>query len=718
TDTDGDGSALVVLSGGESYDPDGGVVSYRWSEGGVVLQDSGNDTLIREFSVGVHEIELLVVDQDGLTDRDSVVVTIVSSGGDPTNSAPIADAGPDAEYVDYTKDGWELVTLDASGSYDEDGVIVSYRWIQGATVLATSAVAVVAMPVGVNTITLEVTDDGGAKSTDTVLVAVTQPSDSDPSALLTEDFEALASGQVPNDWTATGANNSLNPAPNSYTVRTSGGTKAFGTSDTSFNTHAHFTGAGADQWTNYEFTGRMRLSDIGGGVGVTVLSAYPSADKYYKLRTYWGNAFELDAHGTSLGGDTSLGVAPQANVWYRFRVQVEDVSGVTHVRARVWADGTGEPTTWQADATDDTSTRLTAGTVGIWAMDAGEKVVDDLVVQSLDGSSQPTITANAGVDQSVSDSDGDGFATVQLDGSGSSVSAGAIVEYRWTEGASVLYAGANPTTNVDLAVGSHTITLRVTDGAGNYDNDDVVVVVTQPSGGDCQTSNSGWQGFTTAAQSGVFTAEFDATPNGAAIDGLTCFSNGPAGGYADGAVIVRFNTSGKIDARNGATYAADQSIAYAAGQSYHFRLIVDVAAHTYSAYVTPAGGSEQLLASNYAFRSEQANVSKLDCWNINASTGSHEVCDMQVSSGGNQPPLAEAGPNQSIADADENGSEPVSLDASGSSDPDGSITNYRWSDGATVLYDGPNATANVTLDQGSHTLTLTVTDDDGAQSSD
>ncbi len=39
---------------------------------------------------------------------------------------------------------------------------------------------------------------------------------------------------------------------------------------------------------------------------------------------------------------------------------------------------------------------------------------------------------------------------------------------------------------------------------------------------------------------------------------------------------------------------------------------INVAAHTYSAYVTPPGGSEQTIASNYAFRTEQAGVSSLN----------------------------------------------------------------------------------------------------------
>jgi hypothetical protein len=76
----------------------------------------------------------------------------------------------------------------------------------------------------------------------------------------------------------------------------------------------------------------------------------------------------------------------------------------------------------------------------------------------------------------------------------------------------------------------------------------------------------------------------------------------------------------------------------------------------------------------------------------------------------NQPPVANAGPNQSVVDTDGDGTVLVTLDGSASQDPDGTITNYRWNEGATILAQGPSATANVPLAVGNHAITLTVTD--------
>ncbi|HRX62832.1 MAG TPA: hypothetical protein P5260_16690, partial [Candidatus Competibacter sp.] len=151
---------------------------------------------------------------------------------------------------------------------------------------------------------------------------------------------------------------------------------------------------------------------------------------------------------------------------------------------------------------------------------------------------------------------------------------------------------------------------------------------------DCYTSSTKWKNSTFSQQSGKFTAEFDAIPQKANSDALTALSIKSATSVSKYAVLVRFNDQNKIDARNGGQYKANTNIDYTAGKSYHFRLIIDVANHKYSAYVTPEGGSEQALATDYAFRTEQATVSKLTNWGLWASTGSHQVCNFNITSDG------------------------------------------------------------------------------------
>jgi hypothetical protein len=146
----------------------------------------------------------------------------------------------------------------------------------------------------------------------------------------------------------------------------------------------------------------------------------------------------------------------------------------------------------------------------------------------------------------------------------------------------------------------------------------------------CSSVTSLWQNRSFSNQSGSFTVQFDATPGIGGMDGVVGFSNGSASAYTSLAASVRFNTSGNIDARNGGGYAAGATVPYSIGTSHHFRLVIDVATHRYSAYVRIGSGSEQSLASSYAFRTEQASVTQLNNMGTVASTGNMTVCNLSV----------------------------------------------------------------------------------------
>jgi subtilisin len=83
---------------------------------------------------------------------------------------------------------------------------------------------------------------------------------------------------------------------------------------------------------------------------------------------------------------------------------------------------------------------------------------------------------------------------------------------------------------------------------------------------------------------------------------------------------------------------------------------------------------------------------------------------------GNQPPVADAGADQTVSDADSNGVEAITLNGSDSSDPDGNIVSYVWKEGADELSNVVSFTGDFTV--GTHTVTLTVTDNEGASASD
>ncbi|ADV46072.1 immunoglobulin-like domain-containing protein [Nitratifractor salsuginis] len=78
----------------------------------------------------------------------------------------------------------------------------------------------------------------------------------------------------------------------------------------------------------------------------------------------------------------------------------------------------------------------------------------------------------------------------------------------------------------------------------------------------------------------------------------------------------------------------------------------------------------------------------------------------------NRAPTADAGEDQTVTEG-----EPVTLDASKSTDSDGRIVSYRWTEGNTTLSTKSRFTKS-DFTVGTHTVTLTVTDDDGASASD
>ncbi|MEA5466341.1 nucleoside hydrolase-like domain-containing protein [Leptothoe sp. PORK10 BA2] len=93
------------------------------------------------------------------------------------------------------------------------------------------------------------------------------------------------------------------------------------------------------------------------------------------------------------------------------------------------------------------------------------------------GQTQQGPTANAGADQTVTDTNGDGFERVVLDGTGSRNGNGPIVSYVWQEGSKILATTNGGSISVNLAVGVHSITLVVKDSNGAIASDSVTITV-------------------------------------------------------------------------------------------------------------------------------------------------------------------------------------------------------------------------------------------------
>ena len=108
---------------------------------------------------------------------DARSVTTLTShaaqGGRYGNTAPVASAGTDKHLVDSLGTGEITVTLKGSESYDPDGEITNYSWAKAGMQIAWEADHEVRLAVGDHTFTLTVTDNDGARSSDTLHITVT-----------------------------------------------------------------------------------------------------------------------------------------------------------------------------------------------------------------------------------------------------------------------------------------------------------------------------------------------------------------------------------------------------------------------------------------------------------------------------------------------------------------------------------------------------------------
>ena len=115
----------VDLDGSGSHDPEGKALAYSWS---VTFQPAGSSVSFADSTAaatsftfdieGTYEI-MLTVDDGYNSSSDLVTVDVAGNNG------PTADAGTDLEVT-----AGDVVTLDGSGSLDQDGDSLIYTWTQ------------------------------------------------------------------------------------------------------------------------------------------------------------------------------------------------------------------------------------------------------------------------------------------------------------------------------------------------------------------------------------------------------------------------------------------------------------------------------------------------------------------------------------------------------------------------------------------------------------
>jgi hypothetical protein len=172
----------ATLIGSASYDPDGYIAQYNWGliSGPTSVSISNNmpTAPVSGLQPGVYLFQLIVTDNRGDVDMDTVQVTVNS------NQSPVANAGPD-QSLPFTNNA----SLNGSASSDPDGSISQYNWVQtsgpnSAGISNTAAVspAITGLVPGAYVFQLTVTDNAGATATDNVQISISAPPNQSPVA--------------------------------------------------------------------------------------------------------------------------------------------------------------------------------------------------------------------------------------------------------------------------------------------------------------------------------------------------------------------------------------------------------------------------------------------------------------------------------------------------------------------------------------------------------
>ncbi|WP_345481944.1 PKD domain-containing protein [Amnibacterium soli] len=582
---------VVTVDGSASTDADGKVAAYRWDFGDGTSAATATATHTYD-AAGTYAVKLTVTDDGGLTDS-----VIRSTTVKAPNAAPSASFTAAADAA--------TVSVDASGSKDPDGTIASYAWDfgDGGTATGASTKHTYAKS-GSYDVALVVTDDAGASDRSTKTVQVTVPAVAAP--LARDAFgRSVAAGLGTADL---GGAWSIASADTAQFSVVSGAARVSDRAGTTLS--AYLTG---NPSTDTDLTASLTPSILptGGSAYGGLLVRRQGGDDY-GARLVVGSTGSVNVEvlkdGTALKGVTVAGLKEVAGGTLRLRVQASGTNP-TQLSAKVWKDGSSEPTSWQVSAADSTAALQSSGGVGIrtytgGAVSNGPVVwnVDDLVATTI--GSTPAAPGNA-APKAAFTSNVDGL-DVALDGGASTDSDGTVAKYAWDFGDGATGTGAK-TTHTYAAAGTYSVKLAVTDDGGATDSTSSAVVVKAPAP-------------TNAAPKASFTS---------IVDGLSVSVDGSGSSDSDGTVAKY-----AWDFGDGATSSdAKASHAYAAAGSYAVKLLITddggaTDSVTRSVVVAAPAPADAVLAKDAFGRDAAKSLGTADIggsWTVPSESGSFAV---------------------------------------------------------------------------------------------
>ena len=673
-----DEGATVTLDGTRSRDPESGPFTYQWTQTGgptvfLFVPSAASPTFTAPQYMATDArltFELVVTDSSGLASApDSGVITVGNVGA---NETPTADAGspptePDPDDLDsgdrFIPTEGDLVTLDGSGSSDPEGESLIYAWTQiGGTPTVSLSDATAESPT--------FTAPGSLTTESSLLLTFSLTVTDESGNVSTADTVVVSLTQI-NDVPIADAGSAQTVAEN--TTVTLNGTAS---SDPEAQTLTY-------QWEQMG-TPTVTLNDAT-AASPTFTTPQVLNDTVLSFRLMVNDGVQNSSPSTVLITLTAgTNDAPTANAGNPQTVDEGDLVTLTgrgsdperQPLTFAWTQtGTesrvtlANPNTAQQTFTAPQFVNNTTLTFSLTVNDGiQDSAADEVVITVTAGINNPPI-ANAGSDQSVMEGD-----TVNLTGAASSDPEDETLTYRWTQigEPAVNLDNATSATPQFTAPSSQLLVstmlifeLVVRDASGNDSLSDRVSITVAAGLNDPPTANAG-------------------DPQTVA-EGATVLLNGRGSSDPEGDTLTYSWT------QNGGPTV---TLANATTARPDFSAPVQLAMNTTLTFSLTVNDG-----------------------NMDSASASNVV--ITVTAGTNDRPTADAGNPQTVDEG-----VTVTLDASGSSDPEGEALTYQWTQegGMSVsLVDATTSTpeftapselvSNITL-----AFTLVVTDTRGESS--
>ncbi|MCK7555103.1 PKD domain-containing protein [Chitinophaga sedimenti] len=503
------------------------------------------------------------------------------------------------------------------------------------------------------------------------------------------------------------------------------------------------------------------------------VSAYGVTRDFDGTARPYGAAYDAGAFEFT-GGTAPANKAPTSNAGADITVTLPtntaslDGSGSTDSDGKIatWAwvkksgPAAGGGTITTANAAKTTVTGLVEGVYTFTLTvtdDKGATHSDDVIVTVKAGNVAPVAKAGADVTITLPTN------SVALDGSTSTDADGTITKYAWVKKsgptAGTIASAATAKTNVTgLVEGTYTFTLTVTDDKGATHADDVIVTVKAAVANAAPVARAGSDMAITLPASSVSLDGSGSTDSDGTIAKYAWTKvNGPAAGTIASATTAKTSVTGLVEGTytfrltvtddKGATHSDDVIVTVnpagvnaaptaRAGDDVTIVLPANsvsldggnssdsdgsIASYAWTKVSGPTGGtiaSPAVVKTNITGLVEGTYVYRLTVTDDKGASHFDEVSIIVKPAVANNAPVASAGNDITITLP----ASSAALDASGSTDADGTITKYAWvkvsgpSGGA--ITNAANAKTTITgLVEGTYVYAVTVTDNSGATAS-